>query len=327
MQSQHNNISAVRRKGRVPFVMLMLVLLLGACAEDFIDPFQNEGRYFTIYGFIDSQSINHKIRVIPITRQEAIIRRPSDIQAALDAEVTISDLSTGEVFEWEYSLEELSDQTLAHTFTSSFVVVPGRSYRLDVTRSDGVRAWAITEVPYVPDSAFYDLGPVSFSADSSAIAQQVYVPGDINPWRFEAIYSWSGNSFNRRVFVPYGRRGEPDGIGWVTTLSLADDQQAVFETIKESARDGKILDDTPLIITGMGLRMTMLDTNWQIPANGFDIDEFTLPSTTTNVNNGYGFFGSIGHYVQEWEACELSKPLGYEFAEANCGARDSDDDS
>ena len=181
-------------------------------------------------------------------------------------------------------------------------------------------------MPHVADSAFYELGPISFLPDSSAISQQVFIPGEINPWRFEAIYSWSGDSFNRRVFVPYGRRGSPEGAGWATTLSLADDQEAVVETIKESQRSGKILDDTQLIITGMGLRMSMLDTNWKIPANGFDIDELTLPSTTTNVVNGYGFFGSIGHYVQEWEACDLSKPLGYEFAEANCGERDSDEE-
>ncbi|MEM8486439.1 MAG: DUF4249 family protein [Bacteroidota bacterium] len=313
-------------RSRIGTALLMVVMLLiTACSDDFIDPFENEGRYFTVYGFIDSQKISHKIRVIPVTRHQAVIRKESDIQAALDAEVTISDLSTGEVVEWEYGLEKLEDGTFAHIFRSDFIVIPGRRYRLDVTRSDGVRAWAETRVPHIPDSAFFDLGQIQFSPDSSEVLQDILMQGELNPWAFEAIYAWSGDFFNRRVFVPYGRRGEQVGAGgWRTQLSISADQAAVFETIRESLLAGKIQDDTPLILTGAGLRMTMLDTNWDLSDGAANPNTLAFPEAGTNINNGYGFFGSIGHYVQEWEACELSGPLGYEYAEANCGARDQD---
>ena len=305
-------------------VLLVIAITLGSCADDFIDPFSNEGRYFTVYGYIDAGQIEHKIRVIPVTRHQAIIEHPSDIQAALDAEVTLTDLTTGEVIEWVYGLEALEDRTFAHVFTTQFVVHAGRDYRLDVTRSDGVRAWAITEVPYISDSAFYQRGPISFSDDSSQVTQNIVIPGDINPWRFEAIYLWTGDAFNRRVFVPYGRRGAANGAtGWTTTMSLSDDQDAVNQTINESMLAGSIRDDTPLILAGAGLRMSMLDVNWQLPEGSNDID-IAFPDRFTNINNGYGFFGSIGYYVQEWDACNLSAPLGYEFAEANCNDRDSD---
>ena len=151
--------------------LLALAGTLTSCEDSFVDPFENEGRYFTVYGYIDAAEFSHKIRVIPVTRHQAIIRHPSDIQAALDAVVTISDLRTGEVIEWVYGLEELEDGTFAHIFRTEFVVVPGRGYRLDVTRGDGVRAWAITNVPHIPDSSLYDLGPISFSADSSDVTQ------------------------------------------------------------------------------------------------------------------------------------------------------------
>lgn len=303
-----------------------LFLFLTSCSKDFVDPFENEERFFTIYGYIDAQQITHKVRVIPVTRHQAIIRHPADIQAALDAEVTLTDVSSGEVVEWVYNLEELSDGTFGHIFTTEYVVTPGRRYRLDVTRSDGVRAWALTEVPYIPDSAFYDLGPIAFSADSSEVSRQIAIPGSPNPWTFEAIYNWSGGAFNRRVFVPYGRRGTEDGAEWVTTMSISADQEAVQETIQESMRAGRIRDDTPLVLTGAGLRMTMLDENWLLPNNELILDVTILPSKTTNINNGYGFFGSIGYYVQEWEACDLSGPLGYEFAEPNCGSRENEDE-
>ena len=36
------------------------------------------------------------------------------------------------------------------------------------------------------------------------------------------------------------------------------------------------------------------------------------PGTLSNVENGYGFWGSIGYYVQEWETSfEFSWLLGY----------------
>ena len=305
------------------FLFVISTLLGSSCAGDFIDPFENEDRFFTIYGYIDAQDISHKIRVIPVTRQEAIIRNQSDLQSALDAVVTLTDMSNGEVFEWEYSLEKLGDGTFAHIFRSDFVVTPGGHYRLDVTRTDGVQAWAETIVPHIPDSAFYQLGSVSFSEDSSVVEQEVLIPGNLNPWRFEAIYSWTGDFFNRRVFVPYGRKGDDLGkSGWSTTLSISQDQGAVFETIKESLRTGKILDDTPLILTGAGLRVTMLDINWKLPDGLDDSDDQIAPGFQENIHNGYGFFGSIGYYTQEWEACDLSGPLGYEFAEPNCGERD-----
>lgn len=314
-----------RRSGFLMVVLLYGISLgLSACSSDFVDPFENEERYFTVYGYIDARQITHRIRVIPVTRHQAIIRHPSDIQAALDAEVTLTDISSGEVVEWVYSLEELNDGTFAHVFTTEYIITPGRRYRLDVTRSDGVRAWAITEVPHIPDSTFYNLGPVDFSSDSTDVSQEIRVPGAINPWRFEAIYIWSGDGFNRRVFVPYGRRGQEEGTNWVTNMSLSEDQQAVQETIRESMIAGNIRDDTQLILTGAGLRMTMLDADWLLPDDDLLLDETVLPSTTTNINNGYGFFGSIGSYIQEWEACDLSKPLGYEFAEPNCGSREEE---
>ena len=92
--------------------------------------------------------------------------------------------------------------------------------------------------------------------------------------------------------------------------------------MREEASAGRILDDTPLVLTGAGLKMTMLDENWVLQEGDFDIDQLMLPTSATNINNGYGFFGSIGYYIQEWEACELSGPLGYEDAQPNCGARD-----
>ncbi len=316
-------------KGRsdlwVVIVLYGMALGLSACSSDFVDPFENEERYFTIYGYVDAQQITHRIRVIPVTRHQAIIRHPADIQAALDAEVTLTDVSSGEVVEWEYKLESLNDGTFAHIFTTEYIVIPGRRYRLDVTRSDGVRAWAITEVPHIPDSAFYNLGSVDFSLDSSEVHQEIIVPGGLNPWEFEAIYIWSGDGFNRRVFVPYGRRGLEEGSNWITTMSLSADQAAVQETIRESMIAGNIQDDTQLILTGAGLRMTMLDSGWLLPDDELLLDETVLPRTTTNINNGYGFFGSIGYYIQEWEACDLSKPLGYEFAEPNCGSREEEE--
>lgn len=317
----------MKKKNLLQVLLLALCIVsIGAgCGEAFVDPFENNERFFNVYGYIDAREYSHKIRVVPISRQEAVIRRQSDLQSMLDAEVTLTDLVTEEVIEWEYELEPLSDGTYAHIFRSNFIVQPGREYRLDVTRADGVKAWATTKVPNITDSSFFLIDTPIVATDSS-ISQRIMAEENLNVWGLEAIYNWRGDNFNKRVFVPYEVLNQIRDIGsWETLLSLSEDQVHVRQSISEALRDEDIFADTPLILVSTGIRMIMLDSGWQMPENGVEITELTPPADVTNIHNGYGYFGSIGFYIQEWDACDMSAPLGYEFAETGCG-NDRDED-
>ena len=293
-------------------------MLCLSCDDTAIDPFENDGRYFTVYGYLDVLQTQHEVRVIPVTRRGAVVESPSSSNATIDAVVTSTDLTSGETRRWGYTLEELEDGTYGHIFRSSFIVRPGRTYRLEVTRSDGIVTSAETTVPNISDPALFERGPVVFEADSTHIFQEIAVPRILSPWNIQAIYLWGGGTINRRVYVPYGRRGERTEDGWKLTVEMSDDQAVVRENITESIQIGTITESTPVAMTSMGLQIRVLDENWNPPGGVFDPDELSFPGTFSNVENGYGFWGSIGLYIQEWNICELSTALGYEQPVVGC---------
>lgn len=298
---------------------LLFVLFAGtSCDDSFIDPFENEDRFFTVYGFLDVLEVSHAVRVIPVTRHAERITDPADPQAAIDARVVSTDLLSGETVAWTHALERLEDGTFGHVFRARFIVRPGRTYRLEVIRSDGVRTTAETTVPSIPDAALFRLAPPLFSADSTVVTQEIDMPRITSPWAIQAVYLYGGGIVNRRVFVPYGRAGGRTGDGWHLTLNISADQPAVRAAIAEDLAAGRLAEGGPVFLTAMGLQLRVLDQNWDPPEGVFDPEVLAQPGALTNVEHGYGFWGSIGLYIQEWYAGDLSEALGYSLCGANC---------
>ena len=302
-------------------LMAGLLLSAAACNDTFIDPFENDDRFYTIYGFIDQtknfeQGAEHTVRVIPVTRFPERIESPADGQASIDATVTSTDLRTGQTTRWRHSLEQLDDGTYGHIFRASFLVQPGRPYRLTVTRSDGVTATAETQVPFITDAARFVTDPVVVTPDS-VVTQEVFMPGIPSPWRIEAIYLMNNQSSGRgglqsRHYVSYGRAGERTADdGWRVRLHISEDQPQVREEVEEFRRIGAI-DSTALTLVSMGVRIRILDEKWDPPEGVFDPEVLAQPGTLSNVENGYGFWGSVGVYTQEWPVTiDFSRLLGY----------------
>ena len=72
------------------------------------------------------------------------------------------------------------------------------------------------------------------------------------------------------------------------------------------------IDSTALTLVSMGVRIRILDANWDPPEGLFDPEVLAQPGTLSNVENGYGFWGSIGVYTQEWPVTiDFSRLLGY----------------
>ena len=78
-----------------PILLIGLLFVTASCGDTFIDPFDNDDQFFTIYGYLDVIQTEHAVRVIPVTRTPEHITSPSDGQATIDAVVTSTDLSTG----------------------------------------------------------------------------------------------------------------------------------------------------------------------------------------------------------------------------------------
>lgn len=293
-------------------ILLVCTLLTAGCDDTTIDPFQNEERYFSVYGFLDQMETEHAVRVVPITRFAEEITDPTDDAASIDAEVWTTDLTTGARLRWTHHLEHLEDGSWGHVFTARFMVQPGRSYRLEVIRSDGKRAQATTRVPAQRDVNIVERGPIVYLNDSTFFFQDLTIPDIPSPWDLEVLYLWDAGLGTRQIASPYGRQGHrTDQGGWTFQANISDDQVAVRDFARFMIEQGYMQEGDPHSVTSMGVRVRVLDQAWDPPKGVFDPEVLAQPAAMSNVENGYGFFGSIGVWEDWWRVEEYSRDWGY----------------
>ncbi len=168
-----------------PF-LTFCIALLSSCGDTTIDPFQNEGNYYTVYGFLDDLENTHVLRVIPVTRRAERINSPTDDQASIDAVVYTTDLNTGIRTKWAHSLEKMSDGSYGHIYRASFLVTAQKRYKLEIIRSDGKMTTAITEVPTVQARTYLNLAPRFFLKTHRTYTEMSISRAFLLPGRFMA---------------------------------------------------------------------------------------------------------------------------------------------
>ncbi|MFT5144024.1 MAG: hypothetical protein ACI80V_003623 [Rhodothermales bacterium] len=275
--------------------MVLSASFFAACDTGTFDPFDNDDHYFTVFGYLDQLSLNHSVRVIPITRFAADIPAVVSPQATIDAVVTSTDVRTGSVTRWDHSLELLDDGNYGHIFRARFQVLEGRTYRLDVTRNDGIVTSAETTVPRLPitipspDTLFFPYE----TAPESGLSQEVYLPDIPSPWEIMVVYDLQGRQFR----LPYGRPGArtEDG-GWRFTIDLGVDTPRLKDLV------GLTENDALPLLHAITLQVRLLDSAWDPPDGVFDPEVLAQPGVISNVQKGYGLWSSIGLYQYTWIA-------------------------
>ncbi len=282
---------------------LLAGVLLASCENSFIDPFANEDKYFTLYGYLD-ESKNfqpgtlHAVRVVPITRSSPVIEDPEAPNAEIDAEVFSIDLDTGQEIRWGHTLEELADGTYGHVFQTRFFVEAGTTYRLEVRRSDGIVARAETRVPTTTSITPVAQEPV---VTDGVMRQDVLLPGVRSLWGVEIVYQ-IGDPICFRASparVSYGRTGMSSEAGWRLTVNLTEDVRELEQRLESS--DWRIC--------SIDIRTLVMDAAWAPPGEVFDPETLALPGSLSNVDNGYGFFGSLGLLQAGWPFSESNSAL------------------
>ncbi len=285
-----------------PAVMLGLVVAAGLFAsacDDTVDPFIEEDRFFTIFGFLDTAADTQFVRVIPLRR-----RLVTEQEDALDARVATTAREDGNAVVWRDSLIHFDDGSLGHVFYAPLHVFPGWTYRFEVRRSDGATAAAETTVPRA-EHAFVG-EPVEGPAGLTQTVRWENV--DAPPFRVEVWYRFAAfppSEPFREVVVTYGedRFGRLREDGWTVDVQLRKDRADVARRIGE-----------PLVFLGVGMRLTMTDERWRPPGGVFDPELLIQPGVFSNVENGFGFLGSVNQYTTEWTLSEPTiEALGYAF--------------
>jgi len=274
----------------LPFVIIMpAAVLFTGCDSTEIDPFQNDGRYFSVYGFLNDVDNRQAVRVVPVRRSPERIGAPHDPHADIDARVTTTDTLTGQVVHWNHVLTQLSDGTYGHVFRANINILAGRTYRLDVVREDGRSASAMTTVPAVLSTRALPAEPVALS--DTTIFQDIFLPGIHSPWNVRVVYYFPDRAPMR---IDYGRPGEAvEGEGWSFRVDFHRDVALMLEAF-QTATVSEIEWDA------MGVELLALDRNWDPPGDVFDPEILAQPSSLSNVENGYGYFGSTALFQDSW---------------------------
>ncbi len=296
--------------------VLTVSSVLPACDDPFLDPYVNTGRWFTIWGFVDASKTEQVVRVIPVTRTSTADRAPS--VEDLDATVVSIEVATGVATTWHPTVVEYADGSWGHVFRTNARFRQGYHYRLEVRRSDGRTAYADTWIPVDDPLHVVQRDSVRFDPDGH-YRQRIVLRGIASPWNLRVTYLAQSGVARLVHEVPYARAGRRTAEGdWELDIDLSADQPAVKQHVREAILSGEVPGEgglsTPFNLHQMGIRLTKTDADWDLPEGPLDPDRFALPGAHTNVENGYGYWGSALPFEAKWLVTyELSRNLGWDY--------------
>ena len=289
-------------------VLLSLLLIFGlifwaGCEED-VNPFVEEDRYFSVYGYLDTASNEQLVRVIELRTEFA-----TDGDESIDALVSTTEKETGVTTVWRDSVVTFTDGSIGHVFVGNFRPIPGLHYELNVTRSDGKRASATTLIPTLQSVQLSDPFPGFVGITQKVLWPQVdFIPFRVEVWYRTLDTATEGLPFREAVVIygdDAGRVGRQTANGWEIVVRYADDKKEVGRQLGYGEGDQPIL-------MSMGMRLTHTDDQWR-PPDGFFLPEILVqPGTFSNVGGGFGFFGSLNQFALEWTLSpEATRIAGY----------------
>lgn len=305
---------------RLFILAIGLFALSTGCDDPFIDPFANDDRWFTVWGWVDPDAPRQEVRVIPVTRRPSIITGTSDNNSEINARVFSINLDSGIETEWDHRLATLEDGTFGHVFSADLFVRPDDSLRLEVRRSDGKVTWAETRVPRPAPIDPDEVGPV-YEAEDGHLMQDILLRDVERPWSVRVLYRVEGSLLGKwYTAVEYRQSGHSDGQGnWIFTVDLTTDQEKIRADIKAAVEAGAVprpeIGEIPSAgLNRMNVGVLELGEGWDLPSGEFDDEIFAFPDALTNVVNGYGYWGSGSRSTNQWIVPDsVSRRLGWPF--------------
>ncbi|MDX1741802.1 MAG: hypothetical protein R3178_10930, partial [Rhodothermales bacterium] len=269
-------------------LLLPLLIITWGC-DDSVNPFVESDRYFSVFGALDMKADTQYVRVIPLDTSLVVSE-----QEPIDARVFLTDLNVGSTVEWTDSLFVFRDGSRGHVFYSPLRIQPEHRYRLEVVRSDGAASVAETTVPAIPAAEIAEVNLLVYSSGRIEAVQNVTWSGvDRAPAVVEMWYRFSGSPRSRfldiRIEYPT-EDAAPSEPGWTVVTQLTQDRGRIGETIRPE----------DYLFLGMGMRIVVFDDQFLPPGGVFDPDILSQPGAFSNVDNGFGFVGSVGRFDVEW---------------------------
>ena len=267
------------------FLLASMMILVGACSES-VDTRIPLDHPFSIYGIINPKADTHAVRIFEITENISLIR-PEPI----DAIVMTTQMSSGTVQTWRDSVIQLQDGNYRHVFWSTFTPSVGETYHLKVRRSDGAQSEAMTTVP--PPITLEVLQPDTLRLNQVIMPLKILGAPPALP-RIDVEYILVGydeagaNPVFKSVTFNYAGSEIPDTDGFLLNIDLRQDYLDIYDVFDEDSQvSPDIIDLREMVVT-----VHVGDHQWVSPVGFFDEDFLVEPGSFSNVENGFGFFGS-----------------------------------
>lgn len=258
-------------------------------------------RPFSLYGVLSPQLDSQWIRVYPIEG-----RLEPAVAERLDASFVSTDLNTGERHVWRDSLVQDAFDQAAHVFWAPFRAEYSRTYRIEVSRSDGAVSHLDVQMP--GEAELVTLEPVG----SAQVIAPVLVSGDVpHVLKVEVTYDVRYrivlfNEFGEPVDTSPEReavtlssdgRGEQTNEGWLIRINLTDD----FRNVRAMLQEMQMLStEYGIVLLEMQLQLIAAGAEWDPPGGVFDPDVLIQPEMMSNVENGFGFVGAGYRLQKRW---------------------------
>lgn len=281
---------SVRRPIPVAWLGVLLLLLPVACDNSFNPIAEEKTDFFGLFGYLNTMVDTQFVRVSPLREMLASSIDGRTIQASLRC------VETGGVVAWQDSLVQLDDGTTGLLFYTSFPVEPGVLYQLEVQEDEEEVTRAVTQIPprirleaepVAPDGADRLIQRIT-------LLDQAQLPHALRR-RYEVLLP--ENKVLRTFVFSYLSPGQTRPQGLEIVLPLEADREEILRRLE-------MPNTTALVLQSVGIEVEQLSTEWE------------HPDTPVNIENGFGFFGSIAHYVIPWPLDEADiVRLGYQAPE------------
>ena len=265
--------------------MALGAVMLTGCTEA-VDTRLRLDRPYSIYGLINPKADTHGVRVFEIQSNIMLVQAEP-----IDASVTSTLIQTGAQQIWQNSVIQLDDGDYRHVYWAAFRPQGGETYRLEVARSDGEKSSATTTVP----------GPIELEvleADTlrpREALMPIFVRGDPPTLpRIDVEYVVVGfaeggsDPIFKSVLFNYVGRPQQQSGGFLIEIDLIDDFLAIY---KEFDQDNNVTTEI-IDLREIKLRVHVGDSDWTSPIGVFDEEFLVEPGSFSNVENGFGYFGS-----------------------------------
>jgi hypothetical protein len=255
---------------------------------------------FTIYGIISPKADTQAVIVYPV--QQGTLRPIGP--EALDATVTSTELESGRTIAWQDSIVSEGSAGYSHVFWSGFRAEKGRSYRIDVTRSDGAASFADVRIPDVIEIKEEDDGTpwlkVTFRGEQFGVPRLELTYGV----EVEDILKATCQLPHARFHYTFSDAAEvtrSDG-GWDLAVDLRRVYRELLHIIREDS-DGTWAESLRIALYSLRVDVLVADEAWILPnamlevrfprlVGGMDWTLLAHPEMLTNVENGLGFVGA-----------------------------------